>query len=523
MGFAERLADSERVSGTLELAIAEITWKLRDWASSGGFNLPRGRREDDWTCPSCGNVNFSFRTTCNMHNCTQSRPSDHSSKSAPRLQTPPHFQSAGGYVGSASHYGGAPYGSSFYSGSPLPPYDLPAGGSGYPYAYGGRISVGSPYGPLHMSAPSPYSSGSMLGAGGIYGMPPVMDRYGMGMPMGHGPMGMPRPIVFPTDDFHKKPAGSGIVREADLGADLDGREEDSKTSLFEDGDTRGQEGPCDIGLAMRVPLGFCLLSPLPLLPHAGKRDKTLSLTFPQIQRAPILPFLFQQRLLPDRVTLNFWFPVSCFSLPPPPPLLLTPLSEGRTSTIAHHVVSEAASCGHIGLRKKPTVQEGSWKCPKCNNINYPFRTKCNRQHCGAERPSESNEPRGLTSDEDEQVCKCVAPDAFYSMLLFLYSKLSIDVMNNTPSDLFGRSVRFLIPVFLNFAHCLLHGLMFKYATVTVSPKNKLSGSRRFRVVFGVTLVSMVHSVFVVVTVVSLCTRGIQSPPVCRCAIVAHRH
>ncbi|XP_028548849.1 ranBP2-type zinc finger protein At1g67325-like [Dendrobium catenatum] len=36
-----------------------------------------GRREDDWTCPSCGNVNFSFRTTCNMRNCTQSRPVDH--------------------------------------------------------------------------------------------------------------------------------------------------------------------------------------------------------------------------------------------------------------------------------------------------------------------------------------------------------------------------------------------------------------------------------------------------------------
>ncbi|KAK8954788.1 RanBP2-type zinc finger protein [Platanthera zijinensis] len=282
-------------------------------------------------------------------------------KSAPRLQTPPHFQSAGGYVGSASHYGGAPYGSSFYSGSPLPPYDLPAGGSGYPYAYGGRISVGSPYGPLHMSAPSPYSSGSMLGAGGIYGMPPVMDRYGMGMPIGHGPMGMPRPIVFPTDDFHKKPAdagrdndwicpncgnrnfafrnvcnmrkcstprpgnqrvlvryfphpspsfvysnssdlwettrlrtgcyrhiidhhpyinatwidhedfqtqfpdyclkdksnfpGSGIVREADLGADVDGREGDSKTSLFQDGDTRGQEGPCDIGVKWFICFG----------------------------------------------------------------------------------------------------------------------------------------------------------------------------------------------------------------------------------------------------------------------------
>ena len=45
------------------------------------FMLIGGRREDDWTCPSCGNVNFSFRTTCNMRNCTQSRPADHNSVS----------------------------------------------------------------------------------------------------------------------------------------------------------------------------------------------------------------------------------------------------------------------------------------------------------------------------------------------------------------------------------------------------------------------------------------------------------
>lgn len=161
-----------------------------------------GRREDDWTCPSCGNVNFSFRTQCNMHNCSQPRPTDHNSKPAPKLQTP-NFQSAGGYMGSAAHYGGAPYGSSFYNGSPLPAYDLPAGGSGYPYGYGGRLSVGSPYGTLHMSAPPPYSGG------GMYGMPPLMDRYGMGIPMGHGPMGMPRQVVFPLDDFHKKPSDAG--------------------------------------------------------------------------------------------------------------------------------------------------------------------------------------------------------------------------------------------------------------------------------------------------------------------------
>ena len=45
------------------------------------FMFIGGRREDDWTCPSCGNVNFSFRTTCNMRNCTQSRPADHNSVS----------------------------------------------------------------------------------------------------------------------------------------------------------------------------------------------------------------------------------------------------------------------------------------------------------------------------------------------------------------------------------------------------------------------------------------------------------
>ncbi|KAH0461352.1 hypothetical protein IEQ34_008927 [Dendrobium chrysotoxum] len=162
-----------------------------------------GRREDDWTCPSCGNVNFSFRTTCNMRNCTQSRPVDHNVKSAPKsLQGPPPFASGAGYAGSAvpsSVYGGAPYGPTYYNGSPLPPYDLPAGGSGYPYGYGGRLSVGSPYGPLHMSGPPPYS-------GGMYGMPPLMDRYGMGMHMGHGAMGPSRPIPYPDEDFQKKPA-----------------------------------------------------------------------------------------------------------------------------------------------------------------------------------------------------------------------------------------------------------------------------------------------------------------------------
>lgn len=165
------------------------------------------RREDDWTCPSCGNVNFSFRTTCNMRNCTQSRPVDHNVKSVPKsLQGPP----SAGYVGhaiSSPVYGGAPYGSSYFNSSPSP-YDLPGGGSGYPYGYGGRLSVGSPYGPMHVSGPPPYSNVSMVGAGGIYGMPPYMDRYGMGFHMGHGAMGPSRPAAF-HEDFQRKPADTG--------------------------------------------------------------------------------------------------------------------------------------------------------------------------------------------------------------------------------------------------------------------------------------------------------------------------
>uniref|UniRef100_A0A1D1Y8U1 RanBP2-type zinc finger protein At1g67325 n=2 Tax=Anthurium amnicola TaxID=1678845 RepID=A0A1D1Y8U1_9ARAE len=176
-----------------------------------------GRREDDWTCPSCGNVNFSFRTTCNMRNCTQSRPADHNAKSGAKpLQAPPTY-TTGGYMGtgapSSMYLRASPYGSSIFNGSSLPPYDLPfSGGSGYHYDYGNRLSVGSPYGPLHMSGPPPYSGGSMLGTGGMYGMPPLMDRYGMGMPMGPGAMG-PRPGSYYDETSQKISADAG--RESD--------------------------------------------------------------------------------------------------------------------------------------------------------------------------------------------------------------------------------------------------------------------------------------------------------------------
>ncbi|KAK6930813.1 Zinc finger, RanBP2-type, partial [Dillenia turbinata] len=177
-----------------------------------------GRREDDWTCPSCGNVNFSFRTTCNMRNCTQPRPADHNSKNAAKpVQPLQSYPASAPYVGpgapSSMYLGVPPYGSSLFNGTSIPPYDPFSGGSAYHYHYGNRFSGGSPYRPpLHLPGPAPYSAGSMMGNGGMYGMPPLMDRYGMALPMGPAAMG-PRPGYFPDDKAQKK--GSDATRDND--------------------------------------------------------------------------------------------------------------------------------------------------------------------------------------------------------------------------------------------------------------------------------------------------------------------
>ncbi|XP_047332827.1 ranBP2-type zinc finger protein At1g67325-like [Impatiens glandulifera] len=181
----------------------------RNSSTSKRARTDGGRREDDWTCPSCGNVNFSFRTTCNMRNCHQSRPVDHNLKLVGNPMQHSHSHSHGflppvPYVGSGGpssmYMGLPPYGSSVYNGSSMPRYDVPlARGSHLPYEYGRHISGGSPYRSLPLSSPPPYS-------GGMYGMPPPMiDRYGLIMPMGHTAMG-PRIEYFSEEKPHKKDA-----------------------------------------------------------------------------------------------------------------------------------------------------------------------------------------------------------------------------------------------------------------------------------------------------------------------------
>ncbi|XP_011003139.1 PREDICTED: ranBP2-type zinc finger protein At1g67325-like isoform X2 [Populus euphratica] len=132
------------------------------------------------------------------------------------LQAPQGYSSAP-YLGSgapSSMYMGVPlYGSSLFNGSSIPPYDVPfTGGSAYHYNYGSCLSSGTPYRPLHISGPPPYSGGSMMGNGGMYAMPPLMDWYGLGMPMGPAAMG-PRPGFFPDDISQKK--GSEASRDND--------------------------------------------------------------------------------------------------------------------------------------------------------------------------------------------------------------------------------------------------------------------------------------------------------------------
>ncbi|GAB2280641.1 hypothetical protein Dimus_015267 [Dionaea muscipula] len=158
-----------------------------------------GRREDDWTCPSCDNVNFSFRTTCNMRNCTQPRPADHNAKSAAKPLQPLQGYSSALYGGAGAAYIGIPpYGTSLFHGPSVAPYDVAfSGGSAYQhYNYANRLPGGSPFRPLPLSAPPPYSGGSIMGNGTIYGMHPMIDRYGLGLsPIGHAPI-VPSPGFF---------------------------------------------------------------------------------------------------------------------------------------------------------------------------------------------------------------------------------------------------------------------------------------------------------------------------------------
>jgi hypothetical protein len=79
--------------------------------------------------------------------------------------------------------------------------------------------------------------------------------------------------------------------------------------------------------------------------------------------------------------------------------------------------------------------DGSWTCESCGNVNYPFRTKCNRRNCGADKPIETKPSNGSNTPalSSDQVC-----GIFNCKLL----QVKVQISENTPVvgvEVFGKS------------------------------------------------------------------------------------
>ncbi|KAJ7526956.1 hypothetical protein O6H91_16G028700 [Diphasiastrum complanatum] len=157
----------------------------------------------DWTCPKCGNVNFSFRTTCNMRKCGTSKPAEHPPRGIGGHIMQSGYEQALGpmYVGGPGAPPAMPLALTSNYGTPMPI----APSSAVPYDYGSTLSAA--YNPISMQ-----SSYGPPGAGG-YGAPPVIDGYGLGMGRGH-PMSGSRPGVY-AENGRKRRGGPDGASDGD--------------------------------------------------------------------------------------------------------------------------------------------------------------------------------------------------------------------------------------------------------------------------------------------------------------------
>lgn len=117
------------------------------------------------------------------------------------------------------------------------------------------------------------------------------------------------------------------------------------------------------------------------------------------------------------------------------------------------------------------MPEGSWKCEKCNNINYPFRTKCNRQNCGADKPSEPKKSPPEAADTKDQVCSTMC---LLCMALFLRQFVSsAPHICKKPNSIYSQSFNlrnyfsFTILSFDSWSACLSVFYLFLFASLNV--------------------------------------------------------
>jgi len=142
---------------------------------------------------------------------------------------------------------------------------------------------------------------------------------------------------------------------------------------------------------------------------------------------------------------------------------------------------------YVKLLSEQKMPEGSWKCEQCGNINYPFRTKCNKQNCGADKPSEAEKSPPPAEDENDQVCcvMCSLYSRYLNLLLLLstictiINKLSGKIINSHVKSLNVHEV-FIFDMFYSmtsFVHSLISNcLLFQWVL------GHIWGLRRSRVV-----------------------------------------
>ncbi|XP_064934796.1 ranBP2-type zinc finger protein At1g67325 isoform X1 [Musa acuminata AAA Group] len=279
----------------------------------GSFGSKRSRSEGsrsdgDWTCPQCGNVNFSFRTVCNRGRCGAPRPSASPNSRIGLTPVPGAFdRPLPGYYGGVGVPPHMPLGLSGGYGAPLPL-------SGMRYDYGPLSSPG--YGPL-----SAYGPPGPIGGYG-YGPGPTMDRYG------YGYRGSPMPVC---NLLYKLYFMLWILH-----------------------------------LMFYFCLIICLDSKV-LGPWSGEElpDNSASR---------------KRRGGPDGLFEGDWKCPKCDNIN---------FAFRTTCNMKKCGAPRPASASNRVDKDVPGAPEGSWTCPKCNNLNYPFRNVCNRKGCGSEKPSTS--------------------------------------------------------------------------------------------------------------------------------------